>query len=476
MTKEQAVQWLFEHKDEEGSPEFEKVFSRYQTLAGGDPLKAAEAEYAKVEVQPDSSEKNAALDRLRTQITDLGGIPKLTKGPLVTQQAAEAKKEEAKPKSELPSQADFDAYLQEARKAQLVGGAAASTKYLPEVTKRVLGPTVGALSQAVEEGRLRAQLPAQPPVQSALPAPAPTGTALSPLNQGSPARTNFGSAGYGNQTVLDRSGAVIDPRAPNVPTMDQTGRALQGNIKEPNTPMAQTGRASMTAFNQNTKDVAAGAREQQAVINSLKSNPNSPPLGQIPGGFTASSPTGVALRPSALEPLPPPMLGQTGAPEPSIGAPRPQGPYINPQTIGSAAYRPPMPAPQPVSGLEQVKNTFNRMANSPLGQEVTRASRVLGKGAGAIGTVAAGSEVGLNLYDMIDAIEKGQYGRAGMSGAKAAATGSMIMTPYGLIPAALIYGADWLNDATARAKTKALHGMSPQQAYESEGGFYSANQ
>jgi hypothetical protein len=48
----------------------------------------------------------------------------------------------------------------------------------------------------------------------------------------------------------------------------------------------------------------------------------------------------------------------------------------------------------------------------------------------------------------------------------------MIRTPYGLIPAAILYGADYLNDATARAKFKALHGMSPQQAYESEGGFY----
>ena len=102
MTKEQAVQWLFEHKAEEGSPEFERVLSQYKSLAGGDPLKAAEAEYAKVEAQPDSAEKNAALDRLRSQITDLGGKPKLSKGPLVTQQAAEEKKEEAKPKSELP--------------------------------------------------------------------------------------------------------------------------------------------------------------------------------------------------------------------------------------------------------------------------------------------------------------------------------------------------------------------------------------
>jgi hypothetical protein len=77
---------------------------------------------------------------------------------------------------------------------------------------------------------------------------------------------------------------------------------------------------------------------------------------------------------------------------------------------------------------------------------------------------------------MVDALQKDKYGRAAMSGAKAAAMGASIMTPYGLIPAAALYGADWLGDATARAKTKALHGMSPQQAYESEGGFYSVSQ
>jgi hypothetical protein len=471
MTKEQAIQWLFEHKDEEGSPDFERVLSQYKALAGGDPLKAAEAEYAKVESQPDSPEKNAALNRLRAQIADLGGTPKLSKGPLVTQQAAEEKKEEAKPKSELPSQADFDAYLQEARKAQLLGGAAAATKYLPEATQRVLGPTLGALSQAIEAGRLRAQPPAQLPVQSALPAPASTGTALSPLSQstGGYGQSNLG--GYGNQVVLDRAGTVIDPRAPLQPTMDQTTRQIQGTIKEAGTPMATTGRASMTSFNQRTADVANQAKQQAAVYDKLG---NKVVLGPTPQGFTASTATGIAVPPSALEPLPPPQIGAAGI-EPRLGASPPQGPYINPQTL--RALPPATTAPPPVaSGLDQVRNTFSRMANSPLGQEVTKAARVVGKGAGALGTVAAGSEVGLNLYDMIKALEEEKYGRAAMSGAKAAAAGSMIMTPYGLIPAALIYGADWLNDSTARAKMKALHGMSPQQAYESEGGFYSANQ
>jgi hypothetical protein len=472
MTKEQAIQWLFEHKSEEGSPEFEKVLSQYQALAGGDPLKAAEAEYAKVESQPDSAEKNAALDRLRTQITDLGGTPKLSKGPLVTQQSVEEKKEEAKPKSELPSQADFDEYLQEARKAQLLGGAAAATKYLPEVTRRVLGPTVGALSQAVEEGRLRAQPPAQPPVQSAL--PAPTGTALSPRGQaiGGYGQSNLG--GYGTQTVVDRTGAVVDPRAPVQPTMDQVTRQQQGTIKEPGTSMATTGRASQSGYLAKTKELSVEEKEAQAILERLRANPKSPPLPNVPKGIVGASPSGIMVPPLSMEPLPPPQIGAAGI-EPRLGMTPPEGPYVNPQTLRALPAA--TTAPPPVaSGLDQVRATFNRMANTPVGQGVSRTVSALGKGAGALGTIAIGSEGMLNVYDMIKALEDEKYGRAGMSAAKAAAMGAMIRTPYGLIPAAMIYGADYLNDATARAKFKALHGMSPQQAYESEGGFYSANQ
>jgi hypothetical protein len=462
MTKEQAVQWLFEHKDEEGSPEFERVLSQYQ--ASGDPLKAAEAEYAKVEAQPNSDAKLAALDALRTKITELGGTPKLTNAPMVTQ-GAEEKKEEKK--SELPSQSDFDAYLQEARKAQLLGGAAATTKFLPEVTRRVLGPTVGALSQAVEEGRMRAR----PPVTyTALPQPTSMGTALSPLSQGDvlPARSGFGS--YGAQTVVDRSGAVVDPRAPVQPTMDQVMRQQQGTIKEPGTSMATTGRASQSGYQARTKELSAEEKEAQAILQRLRANPRTPPLPNVPKGIVGASPSGIMVPPASMEPLPPPQVGAAGI-EPRIGTTPPEGPYVNPQSLRALPAA--TTAPPPVaSGLDQVRMTFNRLANTPLGQGVSKAASVLGKGAGALGTIGAGSEVGLNLYDMIDALEKNQYGRAGMSAAKAAAMGSMIMTPWGAVPAALIYGADWLGDATSRAKTKALHGMEPKKAFESEGGFY----
>jgi len=112
------------------------------------------------------------------------------------------------------------------------------------------------------------------------------------------------------------------------------------------------------------------------------------------------------------------------------------------------------------------------MANTPMGQNVVGAARALKSGIGALGTIGAGSEVGLNLYDMIDALQKEKYGRAAMSAGKAASMGASIMTPYGLIPAALLYGADYLGDAQSRANMKALHGMEPKKAYESEGGFY----
>jgi hypothetical protein len=453
MTKDQAEKWLFENRSDEGSPEFERVFEQYKSLAGGDQLKAAENEYAKVEGQPDSAAKLARLDALRTKIENLGGTPKLSNAPMVTQGEEPQDSQVGSQKdSGLMSQADFDEYVQEARKAQLVGGAAGALRYAPNVVGAVAGPTLRSLSQSAEEGRMRARTP------SAL--PQPTVIEASPLSP------------TGGQ-----SGRVItDPRAPVQPTMDQVTRQQQGKVKEPGTSMAGTGRANQSGYLAKTKELSIEEKEAQAILERLRSNPKSPPLPNIPTGIVGASPSGIMVPPLSMEPLPPPMIGRTGNPEPSIGAPRPQGPYINPQTIGDAAYRPPMPAPQPVSGLDQVRQTFNRLANTPIGQGVSRTVSALGKGVGALGTIGAGSEVGLNLYDMVKALEDEKYGRAAMSAGKAAAMGASIMTPYGLIPAALLYGADYLNDAQSRANMKALHGMNPQRAYESEGGFYSANQ
>jgi hypothetical protein len=451
MTKDQAEKWLFEHRSDEGSPEFERVFEQYKSLAaaGGDQLKAAENEYAKVEGQPDSPAKLARLDALRTKIENLGGTPKLSNAPMVTQGEAPQDSQVGSQKdSGLPSQADFDEYVQEARKAQLVGGAAGALRYAPNIVGAVAGPTLRSLSQSAEEGRMRARTP------SAL--PQPTVIEASPLSP------------TGGQ-----SGRVItDPRAPVQPTMDQVTRQMQGTIKEPGTSMATTGRASQTGYQARTSEIAEAQRAQRQALEALG---RKTVMGPVPQGITGASPTGILVPPSALEPLPPPMLGRTGNPEPTLGTPRPQGPYINFQTPG-IAYAQPMQAPQPVSGLDQVRATFNRMANTPIGQGVSRTVSALGTGARALGTIGAGSEVGLNLYDMVKALEEEKYGRAAMAAGKAAAMGASIMTPYGLIPAALLYGTDYLSDAQSRAYAKALHGMNPQKAYESEGGFYSANQ
>jgi hypothetical protein len=451
MTKDQAEKWLFEHRSDEGSPEFERVFEQYKSLASGDPLKAAENEYAKVEGQPDSAAKLARLDALRTKISDLGGTPKLSNAPMVTQ--GEAPQDglplQGAPQKEsgLPSQADFDEYVQEARKAQLVGGAAGALRYAPNLVGAVAGPTLRSLSQSAEEGRMRARAP------SGLPQTSVVDVTPTPLNP-------------------TQSGRVItDPRAPVQPTMDQVTRQMQGTIKEPGTSMATTGRASQTGYQARTSEIAEAKKAQQAALEALG---RKTVLGPMPQGITGASPTGILVPPSALEPRPPPTMGAAGV-EPRLGMTPPEGPYVNPQTLRALPAA--TTAPPPVaSGLDQVRATFNRMANTPIGQNVSRAVSALGTGARALGTIGAGSEVGLNLYDMVKALEDEKYGRAAMSAGKAAAMGASIMTPYGLIPAALLYGTDYLSDAQSRAYAKALHGMNPQKAYESEGGFYSANQ
>jgi hypothetical protein len=473
MTKDQAEKWLFENRSDEGSPEFERVFEKYKSLAGGDQLKAAENEYAKVEGQPDSAAKLARLDALRTKIENLGGTPKLSNAPMVTQGEEPQDSQVGSQKdSGLMSQADFNEYIREARLAQLGGGAAGALRYAPNIVGAVAGPTLRSLSQSAEEGRMRARPPAQPPVQSAL--PTPTGTASSPLGQSTSGYGQSNLGGYSNQTVLDRTGAVIDPRAPNQPTMYQADRQRQGTIKEPGTRYATTGRASQTGYLAQSKELSEAEKEARAILERVRNNPKTPPLPSIPRGITASTASGIVAPAAALEPLPPPQIGAAGV-EPRLGAIPPEGPYVNPQTLRALPAT--TTAPPPVaSGLDQVRATFNRMANTPIGQGVSRTVSALGTGARALGTIGAGSEVGLNLYDMVKALEDEKYGRAAMSAGKAAAMGASIMTPYGLIPAALLYGADYLNDAQSRANMKALHGMNPQRAYESEGGFYSANQ
>jgi len=447
MTKDQAEKWLFEHRSDEGSPEFERVFEQYKSLAaaGGDQLKAAENEYARVEGQPDSPAKLAMLDALRTKIENLGGTPKLSNAPMVTQ--GEAPQERSQKESGLISQADFDEYLQEARKAQLGGGAAGALRYAPNVVGAVAGPTLRSLSQSAEEGRMRARPP------SAL--PQPTVIEASPLNP------------VGSQTGR----LITDPRAPVQPTMDQVTRQMQGTIKEPGTSMATTGRASQTGYQARTSEIAEAQKAQKQALEALG---RKTVLGPMPQGITGASPTGILVPPSALEPRPAPTMGAAGV-EPRLGMTPPEGPYVNPQTLRALPAT--TTAPPPVaSGLDQVRATFNRMANTPIGQGVSRTVSALGRGAGALGTIGAGSEIGLNLYDMVKALEDEKYGRAAMSAGKAAAMGASIMTPYGLIPAALLYGADYLSDAQARANMKATHGMSPQRAYESEGGFYNVSQ
>lgn len=452
MTKEQAAQWLFDHQSEEGYSEFNKVLQTYILLADKDPLKAAKSEYDRINKEPKSEESLRALDRLRTQIEEAGGQAPLSDAPLVTQAAAE----EPPKDSGLPSQEEFNQYVQEARKAQLIGGAAGALRYAPNIVGAVAGPALGSLSQSMEEGRMRAR----PPRPSGLPQPTVIDVTPTPLN---PTGSQVGSQAAGR--------VITDPRAPVQPTMDQVTRQVQGTIKEPGTSMATTGRASQTAYQARTSDIAEAKRAQQAALEALG---RKTVLGPMPQGITGSSPTGILVPPSALEPRPAPTVGAAGV-EPRVGMTPPEGPYVNPQTLRALPAA--TTAPPPVtSGLDQVRQTFTRLANTPLGQNVSRAASALGTGARALGTVGAGSEVGLNLYDMVKAIEDEKYGRAAMSAGKAAAMGASIMTPYGLIPAALLYGADYLSDAQARANMKATHGMSPQRAYESEGGFYNVSQ
>jgi hypothetical protein len=75
---EELGQWLLSNQSNKDSPEFQDKLSEYRLLR-------FQQKYQEASQLPDGDRKAMILDRLRTEISNAGGTPELTKGPLVTQ-------------------------------------------------------------------------------------------------------------------------------------------------------------------------------------------------------------------------------------------------------------------------------------------------------------------------------------------------------------------------------------------------------
>jgi len=75
---EELGAWLLSNQSNKDSPEFQDKLSEYRLLR-------FQQKYQEASQLPDGDRKAMILDRLRTEITNAGGTPELTKAPLVTQ-------------------------------------------------------------------------------------------------------------------------------------------------------------------------------------------------------------------------------------------------------------------------------------------------------------------------------------------------------------------------------------------------------
>jgi hypothetical protein len=366
---EELGSWLLANSAKKGSPEYNEKAGEYAMLR-------YQQKYKEASQLPDGNEKNRLLDRYRTEITNLGGEPEVTQGSMVSpseDEDGEYVETVVPPKPLVPEGwAKTDTSGADPSSRLLLGGIGGGAGALVSGTSAALGGLenrAGRIAGVQERARVQARIQAMREARDAAAqarAPAPS--------------------------------LIVDPRAPVPPTMTQTGRGMQGTIKEPNTPMAQTGRASMTSFNQTTKDVAAGAREQQAIIDALRKNPNTPPMGAIPSGYTGSSPTGIAMRPEAPTTLP--VVG-----EPRVGnlGELPQH-TINAQMSREVMQLPAMARPQTRSGLDMVTDMYRGIANSSVADAAGRVMRRVAPPLAALGA-------GLDVAEIENELKKDELDR-----------------------------------------------------------------
>lgn len=429
---EELSDWLMANSAKKGSPEYNEKAGEYALLR-------YQQKYKEASLLPDGNEKNRLLDRYRTEISNLGGKPEINEGSMVSPKAEEddgsGYVETAVPPKPLVPDAWAKTNTSGADPSSrlLLGGIGGGAGTLVSGTAAALGGLenrAGRVAGVQERARVQARIQAMREARE---------------------------AAAQSRAAAPAANIIVDPRAPIPPTMDQTGRGIQGTIKEPNTPMAQTGRASMTSFNQNTKEVAAGAREQQAIINALRNNPDTPPMGPIPTGYTGSSATGIALRPDI--PTNTPVVG-----EPRLGNLNELPPHtINAQMSREVMQLPAMARPQTRSALDMVTNMYRNIANSPMADAAGRVMRRVAPPLAALGA-------GLDVAEIDNELKKDErdrdYIKMMLKGASAAG-GALSLIPH---PATIAAGSalglgasglDYLRDKYREPRPYYRYGYGP---------------
>jgi len=174
---EELGQWLLANQSKKDSPEFQDKVAEYRLLR-------FQQKYQEASQLPDSDRKAMVLDRLRTEITNAGGTPELTQGPMVTQAPEEGELVEA---PNPPTAPTADTSGADAASRFLMGGAGAATGTVAStagIASNALANRSARVAGMQEEARLAAQ--ARAAAQAGGAAPQPPSIMMNPAQARTP--------------------------------------------------------------------------------------------------------------------------------------------------------------------------------------------------------------------------------------------------------------------------------------------------
>jgi hypothetical protein len=403
---EELGQWLLANQSKKDSPEFQDKVAEYRLLR-------FQQKYQEASQLPDSDRKAMVLDRLRTEITNAGGTPELTQGPLVTQTPEEGEFVEA-PNPQAPTAPAADTSGAEAASRFLMGGTGAAVGTAAStagIASNALANRSARVAGMQEEARLAAQARAAAQAAGGA-APdvimaAPSGSMVSRPPAPGP---------------VPAPGGAIASRGPAMTPAGGTGVANYGQrfgLGE----IERNRALDMTKQEGGVHDLTTKRRE---ALNTLREF--APEYRELPSGLMVNTrnarerfvqtPQGALPAPAAL-------------PAPDMG-PAPMADVVQPTMQPAAparAYVPPKPGP-----LDQVADLYRRLMNTPI---VEGAGRVMRRVAPPVAAAGAGLDLAEIEHELRKEAAQRDYLKMALKGAGVAG-GALSLIPH---PATIAIGS-----------------------------------
>ena len=408
---EELGAWLLTNQSNKDSPEFQDKLSEYRLLR-------FQQKYQEASQLPDGDRKAMILDRLRTEISNAGGTPELTQGPLVTQTPEEGEFVEV-PAPPAPPAPAMDRSGAAPASRLLMGGAGAALGTAAStagIASNALANRSARVAGMQEEARLAAQARAAAQATGAAPdvvLAAPSGSMVSRPPGVAPGGAPSGAPALGS------------PRGPAMTPAGGTGVANYGQrfgLGEIERNLA----LDMTKQEGGVHDLTTKKREAMNTIRQIAPEYRESHIG------TGGERSGILLpdrnaretyvqRPPEPGALPgAPTMQQTGLP--------PQQPTLQP-TTPTRAYVPPKPGP-----LDQVADLYRRLMNTPI---VEGAGRVMRRVAPPLAAAGAGLDLAEIEHELRKEAAQRDYLKMALKGAGVAG-GALSLIPH---PATIAIGS-----------------------------------